>query len=76
MSEPETPQPFIEYELRQAHEGQVLRIAGESFAVVAKHRRRRTVRLDLKAEDGAHATLIGVPAARVRLREGASPTLQ
>ena len=52
MSEPETPQPFIEYELRQAHEGQVLRIAGESFAVVAKHRRRRTVRLDLEAEDG------------------------
>lgn len=76
MSEPETHQLFNEYELRQAHEGQVFRIAGESFAVVAKHRRRRTDRFELEAEDGSHATLIGVPAARVTLREGASQKLK
>lgn len=75
MSIPDSPQPFLECELRQAHEGQVLRVAGESFAVVAKYRRRRVVHLDLEAGDGAHATLIGVPRARVRLREGVAPPL-
>lgn len=75
MSMPESPQSFLECELRQAREGQVLRVAGESFAVVATYRRRRVVHLDLEAEDGAHATLIGVPRARVRLRKGAVPPL-
>lgn len=75
MSLPESPQPFQERELRQAHEGHVLRVAGESFAVVAKYRQRRVVHLDLEAEDGAHATLIGVPRARIRLCEGAAPPL-
>jgi hypothetical protein len=70
MTQPESPRPFRACELRLAHEGQVLRVAGECFTVLAKGRRRRVVRLDLEAEDGAHATLIGVPQARVRLREG------
>jgi hypothetical protein len=75
MTQPESPRPFRACELRLAHEGQALRVAGECFTVLAKGRRRRVVRLDLEAEDGAHATLIGVPQARVRLREGEAAPL-
>lgn len=60
---------FVEHSLREVREGQVLKLAGSRFAVLAKERRRRLVHLDLKAEDGGRATLIGVPGARVTLRE-------
>lgn len=61
--------PFVEHSLREVREGHILNLAGSRFAVLAKERRRRLVLLDLEAEDGGHASLIGVPAARVRLRE-------
>jgi hypothetical protein len=67
-------QHFVEHKLRDVLEGQILRLADASFAVVAKQRRRRLVHLDLEADDGSCATLIGVPGARVRLREEATQT--
>ena len=73
MTESETPHPFVEQNLRDVLEGQILRLADSSFAVIAKHRGRRLVRLDLEADDGSHATLIGVPRARFRLYDQATP---
>jgi hypothetical protein len=72
MNEPD-PLSLVQYRLWEVREGQILRLAGSSFAVVAKHRRHRLVHLDLEADDGAHATLIGVPGALVRLGEKATP---
>jgi hypothetical protein len=69
MTEPEIPQPFVEHRLRDVLEGQVLRLADASFAVAAKHRRHRLVHLELEADDGTRATLIGIPGARFRRRE-------
>lgn len=74
MTEPAFPQSFVEHKLREVLEGQILRLAGASFAIVAKHRRHRLVHLDLEADDGTRTTLIGVPGARFRLREEAAPT--
>lgn len=73
MAKPVVPQPLVQYKLREIREGQVLRLADSSFAVVAKHRRHRLVHLDLESDDGAHASLIGIPGARVRLCEEATP---
>jgi hypothetical protein len=73
MTKPASPQSFDERKLRKVLEGQVLRLADASFAVVAKHHQDRLIHLDLAAEDGTRATLIGVPRARVRLREEATP---
>jgi hypothetical protein len=67
---------FVKYRLRDVLEGQVLRLAGSNFSVVAKRRRDRLVHLDLEADDQASATLIGVPGARVRLREDTLATPQ
>ncbi len=74
MTKPVIAQPFVETRLREVVEGQVLRLANASFAVLAKHRRRRLVHLDLQAEDGVSATLIGVPGARVKRRKEAMPS--
>ena len=76
MTEPATQTVFTKRRLREVLEGQILRLADSSFAVVAKHRRRRLVQLDLEADDGSRSTLIGVPGARVRLREGTTPVQQ
>lgn len=61
---------FVEHRLRDVRKGQVLKLGGSPFAVLAQERRKRLVQLDLKAEDGALTTLIGVRRARVRLRNG------
>ena len=74
MTEPAFPQPFVKHKLREVVEGQVLRLADDSFAVLGKRRRHRLVHLDLEADDGSRATLIGVPGARVRLRKESTPT--
>ena len=76
MTEPATQTVFTKRRLREVLEGQILRLADSSFAVVAKHRRRRLVQLDLEADDGSRSTLIGVSGARVRLREGTTPVQQ
>jgi hypothetical protein len=60
----------LEHSLREVREGQVLKLAGSRFTVLAQERRHRLVHLDLEAEGGGQATLIGVPGARVRLSEG------
>lgn len=73
MTELEIPQALVEFKLRDIRAGQVLRLADTSFAVVAQHRRHRLVHLDLEADDGAPATLIGIPGARVRLRGESAP---
>ncbi|MFE4229336.1 hypothetical protein ACFRJ8_15785 [Arthrobacter sp. NPDC056886] len=67
---------FVKYRLRDVLEGQVLRLAGTNFSVVAKRRRDRLVHLDLESDDQASATLIGIPGARVRLREDTSAAPQ
>ena len=56
---------FVTCRLREVRGGQVLHLTGSRFAVLTKERRRRLVHLLREAEDGAHATLIGVPGARV-----------
>lgn len=61
---------FLEHSLREVREGQVLKLAGSHFTVLTQERRHRLVHLNLEAEGGGQATLIGVPGARVRLREG------
>jgi hypothetical protein len=73
MTESETPGPLIEQKLRDVREGQILALAGTSFAIVSKHRRHRLVHLDLEADDGSPATLIGVPRARFRLHHTRTP---
>jgi len=73
MTEPAMPPTFVKRKLREVLEGQILRLADSSFAVVAKHRRRRLVHLDLEADDGSRSTLIGVPGARFRLHDGGPP---
>ena len=62
----------LKYRLRHVLEGQVLRLGGANFSVVATHRQDRLVHLELETEDRASATLIGMPGARVRLLAGAS----
>ena len=69
MTEPQIPETLARCRLREIAEGQVLRLAGSSFAVVGRRQQRRLIHLDLVAEDGAPATLIGVPGARFRLHE-------
>ena len=69
MTEPEIPGTLPRCRLREVAEGQVLRLAGSNFAVVGRRQQRRLIHLDLEAEDGAPATLIGVPGARFRLHE-------
>jgi hypothetical protein len=64
---------FVGRKLREVREGQILKLAGARFAVVATQRQPRLIQLDLEAEDGAPATLLGVPGARVRLHEGTGP---
>jgi hypothetical protein len=76
MTGPDMSPVFTEHKLRKVLEGQVLRLADTSFAVVARHRRHRLIHLDLEADDGSHSTLIGIPGARVRLRESATPIQQ
>jgi hypothetical protein len=61
------PHSSVEYRLREVQEGQILKLADFSFAVLTKQRRHGLVHLDLEAADGAFATLIGIPGARVRL---------
>jgi hypothetical protein len=56
MTESETPGPLIEQKLRDVLEGQILALAGSSFAILAKHRSHRLVHLDLEADDGSPAT--------------------
>ncbi|SKC09570.1 hypothetical protein SAMN05660473_04129 [Arthrobacter sp. 49Tsu3.1M3] len=62
----------LKYRLRHVFEGQVLRLGGVNFSVVATHRQDRLVHLELETEDQASATLIGRPGARVRLLAGAA----
>jgi hypothetical protein len=76
MTNSEIVPRFVKYRLRDVLEGQVLLLAGANFSVVAKHRRDRLVHLDLQADDKASATLIGMPGARVRLREDTSAAPQ
>lgn len=73
ITETAIPQPLVKQRLRELREGQVLRLADDSFAVVATHRQRRLVHVYLESEDGASATLIGVPGARVRLCDMSAP---
>ena len=61
---------FLKHSLREVREGQVLTLAGSHFTVLAQERRHRLVHLNLEAEGGGQVTLIGVPGARIRLREG------
>jgi hypothetical protein len=61
---------FADHKLREVHEGQILKLAGTRYAVMATQRRRRMIHVDLEAEDGDPATLIGLPDARVKLHEG------
>ncbi|MFF2246053.1 hypothetical protein ACFVTM_17950 [Arthrobacter sp. NPDC058130] len=63
MIEPALPSTFTERRLREVLEGQTLRLADSSFAVVAKHRRHHLVHLDLEADDGSPSTLTGIPGA-------------
>lgn len=76
MTEPAISPIFAKHKLREVIEGQSLRLADTSFAVVAKHRRHRLIHLDLEADDGSLSTLIGVPGARVSLCEVAAPIQQ
>ncbi|MCB5275939.1 hypothetical protein BJG92_03493 [Arthrobacter sp. SO5] len=69
MTIPASPQSFVKHKLQDVLEGQILRLGGDRFAVIAKHRRHRLVHLDLETEDGGPATLIGIPGARVMVRE-------
>jgi hypothetical protein len=71
MNKPVKPRRTSKHRLREVHEGNVLRLADMSFAVVSTELRRSTVHLDLEAADGSRTTLIGVPGARVSLRQGA-----
>lgn len=72
MTEPQLPETLARCRLRDIAEGQILRLAGSSFAVVGRRQEGPLIHLDLEAEDGAPATLIGVPGARFRLREQAA----
>jgi hypothetical protein len=76
MTEPAVPPAVTTQKLREVFEGQVLRLADTSFAVLARHRRHHLIHLDLEADDGSHSTLIGIPGALVRLRETATPAQQ
>jgi hypothetical protein len=73
MTQSNKPDPRIEQKLRDVLEGQTLVLAGSSFAIVAKRHRHRLVHLDLEADDGSHATLIGVPRAHFRLHHPPTP---
>jgi hypothetical protein len=63
----------VKQKLGELREGQVLRLADDSFAVVAAQRGGRLVQLELETEDGEQATLIGVPGARFRLHDETTP---
>jgi hypothetical protein len=72
ITESQIPETLARCRLREIAEGQVLQLAGLSFAVVGRRQQQRLIHLDLEAEDGAPATLIGVPGARFRLHEQAT----
>jgi hypothetical protein len=50
-------------QLQHLQVGDTVRAGGAEFRVTATVHRRRTVQLELEAQDGEHATLIGVATA-------------